>query len=66
MIVFIILCTIVLCLAYPVLLRKSSRKEMVIFYLLSLAGMAIWISIFVRHSINPLSYIGWVIDRLVK
>ncbi|WP_036649879.1 hypothetical protein [Paenibacillus wynnii] len=62
---FITLFVIAMCIAYPLLIKKSSMKEIVLFYLLSLAGATIWISIFIRHPINPLTFIGWVIDWFV-
>ena len=65
MILFITLSIIVMCVAYPLLIKKSSKKEIVLFYFLSLAGVVVWISILVRHPINPLIFIGWVIDWFV-
>jgi len=63
---FITLFILVMCISYPLLIRKSSTKEIVLFYLLSLVGLSIWISIFIRHPINPLSLIGWIIDWIFK
>lgn len=59
---FTTLFVIVMCIAYPLLKKISSKKEIISFYLLSLLGSTIWISILIRHPINPLLFIGWVID----
>lgn len=65
MIYFITLFVVVMCASYPLILKKSRKKEIFLFYLLSLFGATIWISIYIKHPINPLTLIGWVIDWFV-
>ncbi|WP_235206615.1 spore germination protein [Paenibacillus tyrfis] len=41
----------------------KSLKEIGLFVTLSCFGCIVWISIFVHHKINPLRWLGWLLDR---